>query len=302
VISGSGSQWVIVVPPSVPAQTVYRAAIETVGRGGVVSQRVDFNPVAVQRPPSTLGGTPSTSGGTPATSGTPSTPVAASPAGQVCAPGQFVTGFDGAGKILCAAPPSGAPSANPPGPSGSSGTRSSPANGAIPDAVRAALQQSLSAIAGTRRQLQPPPQQFSSGTLKVDFRPMLYDLTLGAVQVSEGPSGAAIIRIPLTLYRLHADVRTEFAFQRSSGMVALTAPGLATVQVSIEPGRGNKHRLGTVRSTQVDLSFPQLSGGNPPINEALSQFMPQVEAVTRMSAMQVVLGGVNEALPTLPEF
>jgi hypothetical protein len=30
--------------------------------------------------------------------------------------------------------------------------------------------------------------------------------------------------------------------------------------------------------------------------------MPQVEGVTRMSAIQVVLGALNEALPTLPEF
>jgi hypothetical protein len=131
---------------------------------------------------------------------------------------------------------------------------------------------------------------------------MLYDLTLGTVQVSEGPLGAATLRIPLTLYRLHADVRTEFAFQKSSGVVTLTAPALATVQVSIEPGRGNKRRLGSIRSTQVDLSQLQLSGGSPPINEPLSQFMPQVEGVTRMSAIQVVLGALNEALPTLPEF
>ena len=74
VVGGNGSQWVIVVPPSVPSQTLYRASIETVGPGGVVSLRADFNPVAVQRPPSTTGGTP-------ATSGTPSTQVGASPAG-----------------------------------------------------------------------------------------------------------------------------------------------------------------------------------------------------------------------------
>jgi hypothetical protein len=294
VISGSGSQWIIVVPPSVPAKTVYRASIETVGPGGVVSPRVDFSPVAVQR-------APSTTGGTPAAGGTPSTPVAASPTGQACPPGQFVTGFDGAGKILCAAPPSGAPSANPPGPSGSSGTPSSPGSGAIPDAVRAALQQSLSAIAGTGRPLQMSPHQFSAGTLKVEFRPMRYDLTLGPVQVSEGPAGTAVIRVPLSPYRLHADVRTEFAFQKNSGLASLTAPGQAIVQVSIEAGRGNKRRLGSVRSAQVDLSPLQL-GASPPIAEALSQVMPDVQSVTRAGATQVVLGALNEALPTLPEF
>ncbi len=30
--------------------------------------------------------------------------------------------------------------------------------------------------------------------------------------------------------------------------------------------------------------------------------MPDVQGVTRTSATQVVLGAVNEALPTLPEF
>jgi hypothetical protein len=84
-------------------------------------------------------------------------------------------------------------------------------------------------------------------------------------------------------------------------MAGLIAPGQATVQVSIEAGRGNRRRLGSIRSAQVDLSPLQLSA-SPPIADALSQVMPDVQGVTRTSATQVVLGAVNEALPTLPEF
>ncbi len=89
IIGASGSRWVISLPPNVAPSTVYRASIEAVGANGAVSRRVEFHPVAVQ-----LASAPS---GTPQTPATPG-------AGQRCPPGQFVTGFDPGGKIICAAP------------------------------------------------------------------------------------------------------------------------------------------------------------------------------------------------------
>ena len=99
VASASGTRWVIPLPPSVAPSTVYRASIETVGPTGATSERVEFNPVAVQLA-SGPGGTPqggSGAGSTPG--GTPS-----SSSGQRCPPGQFVAGLDSAGKIVCAKP------------------------------------------------------------------------------------------------------------------------------------------------------------------------------------------------------
>ncbi len=92
VVGASGTRYVIVVPPNVPSGTAFHASIEAVGTDGAVSPRAAFNPVAVQRAPTAGGGTPQTGAGTPATGG------------QRCPPGEFVSGFDGAGKIICARP------------------------------------------------------------------------------------------------------------------------------------------------------------------------------------------------------
>jgi hypothetical protein len=81
IVGGNGSRFVIVMPPSLPPATVYHASIEAVGTNGAVSRRVAFPAVMVQ----------SSAGGSPA-------------GGQRCPPGQFVTGIDAGGKILCAAP------------------------------------------------------------------------------------------------------------------------------------------------------------------------------------------------------
>jgi hypothetical protein len=108
IVSNSGTRWVITLPPSVTPSTVYRASIETVGANGAVSKRAEFNPVAVQLA-SGAGGTPQSGGGpgsTPGgTSNAPSTPATPSFAGQRCPSGQFVAGFDDAGRIVCARPP-----------------------------------------------------------------------------------------------------------------------------------------------------------------------------------------------------
>ena len=108
VIGGSGTRWVIVLPPSVTPSTVYRASIEAVGANGAVSKRAEFNPVAVQLA-SGAGGTPQSGGGPGSTPGgasnAPSTPATPSFAGQRCPSGQFVAGFDDAGRIICARPP-----------------------------------------------------------------------------------------------------------------------------------------------------------------------------------------------------
>ncbi len=90
VIGASGTRWVITLPPSVAPSTVYRASIEAVGSGGATSARAEFNPVAVQVASAPGGGGAASSPGTAA--------------GQRCPPGQFMTGLDGAGKILCARP------------------------------------------------------------------------------------------------------------------------------------------------------------------------------------------------------
>lgn len=105
IAGASSSRWVIPLPPNVAPSTVYRASIEAVGTNGAVSMRAEFNPVAVQIA-SGPGGTPQTGGGTPQTGGgMPQTGGGTPPgAGQRCPPGQFVTGFDPGGKIICAAP------------------------------------------------------------------------------------------------------------------------------------------------------------------------------------------------------
>jgi hypothetical protein len=99
IAGASGTRWVITLPPSVAPSTVYRASIETVGPTGAISERVQFNPVAVQLA-SGPGGTPQSGGGSGPTPGG----TASSPAVQRCPPGEFVTGLDGAGKIVCARP------------------------------------------------------------------------------------------------------------------------------------------------------------------------------------------------------
>ena len=103
VIGGSGTRWVITLPPSVAPSTVYRASIETVGAGGATSERAEFNPVTVQLA-SGPGGTPQTGSGPGAlpggTGGAPQAPVA----GKSCPPGEFVTGFSSTGNLMCGRP------------------------------------------------------------------------------------------------------------------------------------------------------------------------------------------------------
>ena len=93
VLSGSGRHFVITIPRSNPPPA-YSASIEAVGQDGSVSQRVPFPTVPVQV---AGGGSPSSG-----PSGSPSTP--ATPGGQQCPPGQFVTGISASGQIACAAP------------------------------------------------------------------------------------------------------------------------------------------------------------------------------------------------------
>ena len=307
VVGASGTRYVIVIPPSVPSGIAYRASIEAVGERNLKSNRVDFNPVVVQRAQSPGGGPqvgsgPGTGTGTAPSGGAASTPVAAGPASQSCPPGQFVTGFDAAGKITCASPPTAAPTTGGGTPSGTPGSPATTSGTAIPSAVGSALQQALVPIGGVNRPLQMPPSQFAAGTLKVELRPLRYDLTLGSVQIAEGPAGTASIRIALSPYRLHADVRTEFLVSRSSGQASFTAPGQAIVQVAMEPGRGNKRRLGALRSMDVNLSPVALGASNPAMQDALSSVMPEVQALTRESAARVLNAALAEALPTLPEF
>lgn len=98
VASGSGTHWVIPLPPSVAPSTVYRASIEAVGPTGAVSERAHFNPVAVHLP-SGPGGPMPGGGSGPASGGAPSAAT-----GQRCPAGEFVVGLDGAGKIVCGRP------------------------------------------------------------------------------------------------------------------------------------------------------------------------------------------------------
>ena len=93
VLSGSGRHFVITIPRNNPPPA-YNAQIEAVGQDGSVSQRVPFPTVAVQM---AGGGAPSSGPGS-----SPSTP--ASPGGQQCPPGQFVTGISASGQIACAPP------------------------------------------------------------------------------------------------------------------------------------------------------------------------------------------------------
>lgn len=99
IASASGTRWVIPLPPSVAPSTVYRASIETVGPTGAISERVQFNPVAVQLA-SAPGGTPQTGSG----SGSPPGGTPSGSPGQRCPQGEFVAGVDSAGKIICARP------------------------------------------------------------------------------------------------------------------------------------------------------------------------------------------------------
>jgi len=88
-VSAPGGHFVISLPATVAAGTVYDGGIEAVGTNGAVSLRALFPRVAVQLA--------ATSG-----PGTSSTPTAG--AGQQCPPGQFVTGFTPTGSLICAAP------------------------------------------------------------------------------------------------------------------------------------------------------------------------------------------------------
>lgn len=93
VLSGSGSHFVITIPRDNPPPA-YSASIEAVGQDGSVSPRASFPTIPVQI---AGGGTPSSGPGS-----SPSTP--ASPGGQQCPPGQFVTGISASGQIVCAPP------------------------------------------------------------------------------------------------------------------------------------------------------------------------------------------------------
>ena len=103
-LSASGSRYVIMLPPAVAPGTVYRASIEAISTGGVTSQRVEFPSVMVQLAAGPGGGSPQPGGGagTPPAGGPAASP--GTPGGQRCPQGEFVTGFDGAGRILCARP------------------------------------------------------------------------------------------------------------------------------------------------------------------------------------------------------
>jgi hypothetical protein len=99
VVGGNGGHYVIPLPRNLSTPVTIQASIQTVAANGSLSAPAQFNPVQVMPVATTGGGTPSGPGTSPGTS----TPTSG-PAGQQCPPGQFVTGFTGAGALICAAP------------------------------------------------------------------------------------------------------------------------------------------------------------------------------------------------------
>lgn len=301
VLSGSGTRAVVVLPESVPAGTVYRASIETVGANGGVSRRAAFAPVRVQAA-ATPGGTPNTgTGGSPpggpgSASSNPATP---SFAGQRCPPGQFVTGFDDAGRILCAAAPAASPASStdaPPTTTGAGG------GDALPDSLETALQQALQPAAG-QRPLAPARATFTQGGVRITLVPKRYEIAAFAPELSRSAAYASA-RVPLSALRLHVDSSFDLALGRTvSGPAELRAgPGAhAVVRLTLVQVPSGRQRLGDIAAVEVAPDAIEVRGSS-----GVMQAFQEIPGATRefyvATTRQLLDAAFRQALSTLTEF
>lgn len=211
------------------------------------------------------------------------------PAGQSCPSGQFVTGFNSAGTILCNGTSGGTPTPPPP-----------PVQ--IPPAFLTALQQAILGLAG-QFPLQAPPQVLQDGVTTITTQVLSYDATIGAITFSRPNAATLRIQAVVPTFAIDASYSAStLGATIASGVATLAAVNsVVTLDVSIVDGAPGLHRLGAVTSANVALGPTSVSGvgGLAALASTLVSFLNnQIEALIAPP----MAAAVNQVLPTLPDF
>jgi len=220
---------------------------------------------------------------------------AASPAGQICPPGEFVTGFNSAGAILCATPTAGTPTPPPP-----------PAP--IPASFQLALQQAFNQFAGQGLPVPPnPPLTQTSGQLTVTTQALSYDLAIGAVQMTQSSASAAAIQIIVPNIAVNLAATTTLNGVTRSGTVTISSGATVTINVTVVTTPGGTRRLASV--TAIDLVPGPLSatGSDPNIVSIFQQAItvsPQIAQFLASNGEQLLSAAMDQfqVLASLPDF
>jgi hypothetical protein len=220
---------------------------------------------------------------------------AASPAGQSCPSGQFVTGFSSAGAILCATANGGGTPTPPPAP------------GPVPQAVLDALQQAILALGGQEIPLQGTPVTSGvPGLIDITTVPRTYGLTIGGITFSQPNAASLAIQVLVPSFSLLGDVTvTSSLLGNGSGTLLLTATNMVVnVILRIDDRPAGMRRLGAVTSVAVSPGTLSVTGtlGNAALDNAVRQQLSASGTLIVNTAEQGVSDAITRVLPTLPDF
>jgi hypothetical protein len=210
------------------------------------------------------------------------------PAGQVCPAGQFVTGFDTAGHILCASVTGGG---TPP-----------PAPNPIPNSFQMLLQQAFNAIAGQNVPIQSQPSTNVVNGITVTVQPLQYSLTPGTVQITQTSATSAQIQIAIPNFSIDIVVNATILGISMTGNFTISASAFATIDTTIITTSSGNRRLGVVMGVDVVPGSISVSGNPPDIAVLLQQMAPFLASVFRTEIEAKLIDTANGFLPLLPEF
>jgi hypothetical protein len=221
---------------------------------------------------------------------------AASPAGQACPPGQFVTGFTGTGAILCAPADGSKPPANPPTP---------PAP--IPQAVLDALQQGILALAGQNVPFQTSsPTTTNGGIFVLTTLPKTYSLTFGAISFTQPNAVSLAVRILVPAFSITADVSfSSSIFGSGSGTLTIgTTNAVVNLTASVVDTPGGLRRLGAVGTVNISPGDVFIDGtlGSPAVDNVIRQNLSVVEGRIASILADGIRDRATQILSTLPDF
>jgi hypothetical protein len=211
---------------------------------------------------------------------------ATQPTGQACPAGQFVTGFNSAGGILCASV-TGTPGGTPP-----------PSTIPIPNSFQVLLQQTFNAIAGQNIPLQVQPTTTTNATVQ----PLLYSLSIGTVQITQTSANSAIIQIAVPNIAVTADVSLTVNGITTTGNVTVGGSASATIETTVVATPSGNRRLGAVTAVNVVPGPISVTGSPAAIVSAIQLSLTFAEQALALSADQILANAAAQILPTLPEF
>lgn len=221
---------------------------------------------------------------------------AAKPAGQNCPTGQFVTGFNNAGVILCAPASVSTPPTTPPTP---------PAP--IPQAVLDELRQGILALAGQNIPFQvSSPTTTNGGIFVLTTLPKTYSLTFGAVSFTQPSAVSLAVQILVPAFSITTEVSFSSAlFGSGSGTLTIgTNNAVVNLTVSVVDTPGGLRRLGAVGTVSIVPGNVLIDGslGTPTVDAVIRQNQSVIEARIVAILADGLRDRATQVLGTLPDF